>query len=70
MSQGLSHGHGISAGMGLPQGMPQHLPPGMAQGPPQGMQGMPGMSHNNQGVSHLPNYGNPSSLPPKPPTGV
>ena len=67
MPQGLTHGHVISSGMGLSQVMPQHLPPGMAQGPPQGMHNMP---HNNHGVSHLPNYGNPSSLPPKPPTGV
>jgi len=70
IQQGLSHGHGMSTGMGLPQGMPQHLLPGIAQGPSQVMQGMQGMPHNSHGMSHLPNYGNPSSLPPKPPTGV
>ncbi|KAI9048510.1 hypothetical protein LZ554_007344 [Drepanopeziza brunnea f. sp. 'monogermtubi'] len=40
--------------------------PMMQQGVPQGlpMQGMP-----QQIGTHLPNYGNPSTLPPKPPTG-
>ncbi|KAE8445310.1 hypothetical protein EG329_013548 [Mollisiaceae sp. DMI_Dod_QoI] len=54
------------------QSMPQSLPQGMSHAP--GMtQGInPGMSmaHNGQIGNHLPNYGNPSTLPPKPPTGV
>jgi hypothetical protein len=49
----------------LPQGMPPNLPQGM-----QGMQGIQGMPQNGQIGNHLPNYGNPSTLPPKPPTGV
>ncbi|KAG9246287.1 hypothetical protein BJ878DRAFT_417279 [Calycina marina] len=73
MPQGL--GHGLSSGMSMPmsQGMPisqvmsQQMPPGMNQGPPQGMQSM---GHSNQGGGGLPNYGNPATLPPKPPTGV
>jgi hypothetical protein len=44
------------------QSMPQNMPQ-----MPQGMQGMP---QNGQVGHHLPNYGNPSTLPPKPPTGV
>lgn len=53
-------------------GMPQNLPQGMSHAPgmPQGVnQGM-SMPHNGQIGNHLPNYGNPSTLPPKPPTGV
>ncbi|ESZ92665.1 hypothetical protein SBOR_6926 [Sclerotinia borealis F-4128] len=49
---------------GLPQGLPQAMPHGMPQGMPQGM--VP----NGQVGSHLPNFGNPATLPPKPPTGV
>jgi hypothetical protein len=54
------------------QGIPQNLPQGMShmQGMPQGVNtGLP-MLHNGQIGNHLPNYGNPSTLPPKPPTGV
>lgn len=53
---------------GMPQNLPQGMShaPGMAQGVNQGMS----MSHNGQIGNHLPNYGNPSTLPPKPPTGV
>jgi len=61
--------------MGMPQGMSQGMPPGF---PPQGLpQSFPqNISHGMpQGMpqqvgSHLPNFGNPSTLPPKPPTGV
>jgi hypothetical protein len=56
MHQGMPHG--------LPQGGPQAMGLGMVQ---QNMQGMP---PNGQVGNHLPNYGNPSTLPPKPPTGV
>jgi hypothetical protein len=49
------------------QGMPHGVAQGMAPNLPQGMQGMP---QNGQIGNHLPNYGNPSTLPPKPPTGV
>ena len=62
---------------GMSQGMPQGLPQGMSHGMPQGipLQGMPqvvpqGMPQNSQPGNHLPNYGNPSTLPPKPPTGA
>lgn len=56
---------------GMPQVMPQGMPHGMIQGMPQGLpQGMQGMPQNGQLGHHLPNYGNPSTLPPKPPTGV
>jgi hypothetical protein len=48
------------------QNMPQGLPQNMYQGQPQGMQEMP---QNVQVGNHLPNYGNPNTLPPKPPTG-
>jgi hypothetical protein len=55
---------------GLPQGMPQVMPhSNMPQHPQQGMS----MSQNGQVGNHLPNlpnYGNSSTLPPKPPTGV
>ncbi|RDL37880.1 R3H protein [Venustampulla echinocandica] len=59
MQQGMAHG--------MPQGIPQGLPQGLPQGVPQGMQGLP---QNGQVGHHLPNYGNSSTLPPKPPTGV
>ena len=57
---------------GMPQGMPQGVPQGMSHGmAPQNMpQGMHGMPQTGQVGNHLPNYGNPSTLPPKPPTGV
>jgi hypothetical protein len=52
---------------GMPHGMipsiPHSLPPGLPQV-------MPGLSQNGQSGHHLPNYGNSSTLPPKPPTGV
>lgn len=46
------------------QGMPQQhgLPQNTHMNHQQNMHGPPG--------SHLPNYGNPSTLPPKPPTGL
>ncbi|KAG0651809.1 hypothetical protein D0Z07_1100 [Hyphodiscus hymeniophilus] len=46
--------------------------PMMHQAMPQNMPQMPqpGMSQNGQVGHHLPNYGNPATLPPKPPTGV
>lgn len=67
MQQGLGLGYGLTSGMGMQQqNMPQHMPPGMNQGPSQSMQGM---GHNNSG-NGLPNYGNPATLPPKPPTGI
>jgi len=55
----------------MPQGLPQGIPHGVGQVMPQNPpQGMPGMPQNVQIGNHLPNYGNPSTLPPKPPTGV
>ncbi|KUJ15622.1 uncharacterized protein LY89DRAFT_647446 [Mollisia scopiformis] len=53
------------------QGMPQNLPQGMShsQGMPQGVSQVMPMAMSHIG-NHLPNYGNPSTLPPKPPTGV
>jgi hypothetical protein len=48
--------------------------PMMHQAMPQNMPQMPQavqvMSQNGQVGHHLPNYGNPATLPPKPPTGV
>jgi hypothetical protein len=52
---------------GMPQGLPQTLTQVIPQAIPQGIQGMP---QNGLVSHHLPNYGNPSTLPPKPPTGV
>ncbi len=66
----MAHRSMMHQGMpqGMPQGVPQGVPHGMApQNLPQGMHGMP---QNGQVGNHLPNYGNPSTLPPKPPTGV
>ncbi|RKF64885.1 putative r3h domain-containing protein [Erysiphe neolycopersici] len=40
--------------------------PGMPQNRPQGMN----IVHNSQVSNHLPTYGNPSTLPPKPPAGI
>jgi hypothetical protein len=56
----------------LPQGMPHAVTQGIPPNLPQGMQiqGMPGLQGMPQNGNHLPNYGNPSTLPPKPPTGV
>ncbi|CAG8979077.1 hypothetical protein HYALB_00000206 [Hymenoscyphus albidus] len=52
----------------MPHGMMQGMPPNMPQGmPPQGIQGG---QQNGQVGHHLPNYGNSSTLPPKPQTGV
>jgi hypothetical protein len=59
MTQGLPHG--------MPHGIGQAIPSSMHQTMSQNMQGMP---QNGQVGTHLPNYGNPSTLPPKPPTGV
>ncbi|KAI8633773.1 hypothetical protein F5Y19DRAFT_252617 [Xylariaceae sp. FL1651] len=51
----------------LPQHPPAHLPqmPNKPGIPPQGPSAGPG-----QTFSHLPNYGNPATLPQKPPTGI
>jgi hypothetical protein len=59
---------------GMPQALP-HIPHGMIQGIPQPLplvlpQGMQGLSQNGHAGHHLPNYGNSSTLPPKPPMGV
>ena len=56
----------------IPQGMPQNIPHGMLPHglPPSLPQGMHGLSQNGQAGHHLPNYGNSSTLPPKPPTGI
>lgn len=48
------------------QGIPHVVVPGMPQNHPQSMN----MVHNSQMNNHLPNYGNPSTLPPKPPAGI
>jgi hypothetical protein len=54
-----------------PQHLAQHLPahnpqmPNKPSLPPQGPSAGPG-----QTFSHLPNYGNPATLPQKPPTGI
>ncbi|KAH8596433.1 hypothetical protein B0O99DRAFT_620436 [Bisporella sp. PMI_857] len=56
-NQSTSHGMGPGA----------QFPSGMQVPPPQVMQGMP---HGGQIGNHLPAYGNPATLPPKPPTGV
>ncbi len=52
----------------LPQGMPQAMNHGsIPQVQPQGMS----MTPNGTGhLPNLPNYGNPSTLPSKPPTGI
>jgi len=50
---------------GLPPGMPQGIQ-GMHQGLPQGMH----VSQSAQPGTHLPQYGNPATLPPKPKTGL
>ncbi|KAL2071589.1 hypothetical protein VTL71DRAFT_12824 [Oculimacula yallundae] len=54
----------------MQQNVPQGLPPGMPHGP-QGMyQGLPQGMHMSQGGSmgnNLPRFGDPSTLPPKPP---
>ncbi|TAQ90166.1 hypothetical protein B7494_g1470 [Chlorociboria aeruginascens] len=51
------------------QGMPQGIPQGPSYVMPQTLpHGMP--QSNGQVGSHLPNFGNPSTLPPKPPTGI
>jgi len=58
----------------LPQNMPHNMAQGMGQAMPQGLpQGLPHGMHSmsqNGHVGNLPHYGNPSTLPPKPPTGV
>lgn len=51
---------------GLPQGMPHGAVPGMPQNPTQNMSMH---QQNGQVGKHLPNYGNPNTLPPKP-TGL
>ncbi|PQE26360.1 r3h domain-containing protein [Rutstroemia sp. NJR-2017a BBW] len=50
--------------------MHQNMPQGLPQGIPQGMPMVQGIVPNGQPGNHLPNFGNPSTLPPKPPTGV
>jgi hypothetical protein len=57
----------LQQGYGQNQGMPQGMPPNMP-GMPQGALNMQGMPQNGHFGSHLPNYGNPATLPPKPPT--
>ncbi|KAH7419918.1 hypothetical protein BKA64DRAFT_652007 [Cadophora sp. MPI-SDFR-AT-0126] len=54
-----------SVPQGLPPGMP-HGTQGMHHGIPQGMH----MAQNGQVGTHLPQYGNPATLPPKPKTGI
>jgi hypothetical protein len=59
----------------LHQGMPPSIPHGiqnMVQVMPQGphVQNMQNVPQSGQVGNHLPNYGNPATLPPKPPTGV
>lgn len=71
MVQGMPHGisHGTHQSVpqhsmpqqSVPQGMPQVLPQGQHQGLHIGQSGQ---------VGNLPHYGNPATLPPKPPTGV
>lgn len=74
MHQGIPQGlpQGIPHGMqNMPQGMPptiQNLPQG--QHVTQNMQNVQGVPQNGQVGNHLPNYGNPATLPPKPPPGV
>lgn len=63
---------------GMAQGLPQMMPQNQGHGMPQGqgmmpMSGMPmmqGMQQGNGQFAHLPNHGNPATLPPKPPTGI
>ncbi|KAL3424627.1 R3H domain-containing protein [Phlyctema vagabunda] len=59
----------MASGMpNMPHGMPPPMPQGISQHMPQGLpQGMPS---NGQLGSHLPNFGNSSTLPPKPPPAV
>ncbi|KAH8821056.1 hypothetical protein F5884DRAFT_72573 [Xylogone sp. PMI_703] len=53
------------------QNTQQNLPQVMPASIPQGSHGVPhGMASTNQFGSHLPNFGNMSTLPPKPPTGI
>jgi hypothetical protein len=64
-------GHRPMMHQGMPQGLPQGMSHGVAQGIPLNLpQGVQGLVQNAQIGNHLPNYGNPSTLPPKPPTGV
>ncbi|CAD6505090.1 BgTH12-00588 [Blumeria graminis f. sp. triticale] len=49
-----------------PQGMSHGIMTGIPQNIPQGMSA----TLNGQIGNHLPNYGNSSTLPPKPPTGI
>lgn len=51
----------------MQQNLPQGVPPSMPQGPHSTSHGV---ASNNQFGSHLPNFGNVSTLPPKPPTGI
>ncbi|RDW91324.1 R3H-containing protein-like protein [Coleophoma crateriformis] len=70
MHQGMGQGmQSMSHGMpqNMPQGMPQAIPHVIPQGLPQGIQGL---QPNGQVGSHLPNFGNSSTLPPKPPPAV
>ncbi|KAI1008131.1 hypothetical protein K3495_g84 [Podosphaera aphanis] len=51
---------------GAPPGKSHGVPPGIPQNLSQGLK----IAHNGQMSTRLPNYGNPSTLPPKPPTGI
>lgn len=78
VSPHMAHRQMMGMAQGMPQGMPQGLPQVMPQvmPPSYAPQGLPhnyaqNMSSHGmqQGGSHLPNFGNPSTLPPKP-TGI
>lgn len=70
MPQGPSQGMPQNFPQGMPQGLPQGMPHGMSSGLPQNIpHGMQMQQHTQMGT-HLPNYGNLSTLPPKPPTGI
>ena len=58
----------ITQPQGMPHGLPQAGVHSMSHN--MGQQSIHGMSSNGHVGNHLPNYGNPSTLPPKPPTGV
>lgn len=67
LHQGMTHAMPHGMAQGVSPTAQQNIPQGMPQGPPHGIHGM---SQNGQVGTHLPHYGNPSTLPPKPPTGV
>lgn len=55
-----------------PQHLPQHPPAHLPQAPPQmpNKPNIPPPTGPGQNFSHLPTYGNPATLPQKPPTGI